>query len=498
MSSGDETSSLRERVWSLAPWQYRFALGSDLVTPHSDEHHDWNLRRRKMLLSSLDGLVALRGGYAANTFLDCACNAGLWSFELHRQGARRIRAFDARPVNIEKCRLVQKERGIPDDEIEFEVADLYDLQSRFEPVDVSLALGLFYHLRDPIDVAFQLAAVTRWAAVIDCNVGLEPTATFEIRGERPELHHNGVEPAILLPSRAALIEMLVAAGFDDCLVLEPPPWAPRYYRDGQRIILIALKHGNDEADSRRRDADESLPVLEAIEAEREVVGRRVFWSSGISPRRPGVSPELTPDQAMSVADRHLNGRMLLALATRKLIRKLTGRALPLPAAPGKEGPDRDPNALPPRRGEESERRTVLELLDAILSPEACSRLRFDFEGAEDAEVARLLSQRGLRRAGSADVDLVLATDWLRGAEDPLARAREIADRTRSLAIFDARPLAAHGLGADASAQTLLEAGFGSVHWCLTPESAPDLLFEDQRALLIAFKAQGPDLDATAF
>jgi tRNA (mo5U34)-methyltransferase len=236
-------ATLQDRIQKLIPWQYRFELAPGVLTPNTDDHHDWNVRRRKLILGVLDGLLQnpVADLYPQCTFLDCGCNAGAWSFELHRRGARRVQAFDGRDVNVEKCNLVRESRGIPESELQFRQTNLYDLEHTFEPTDVVMALGILYHLSNPVEVVRQLANVTRWMLLVDCNVNTQPGSVCVFRAEDPELHHNGIEASVLVPNRNALVSMLHAAGFGTVTQVMPPAWAPQKYRQGERVLLLATK-----------------------------------------------------------------------------------------------------------------------------------------------------------------------------------------------------------------------------------------------------------------
>ncbi len=235
----DDRSLLAEAE-RLAPWQYRYELAPGVFTPNSDEHHQWNLKRRRLIFGVLDAMLG-RDGYAGLRCLDGGCNAGLWSFELHQRGARDIDAFDARVENIAKCEFIRELREISKDEIRFQQANLYDLEERFEPADLVMALGFMYHLSNPIEVARQLASVTRRVAVVDSNVNTEPGTVCLYRPEDPSFHHNGVEPSVLIPNRNALVDMLRAGGFRSVSQVMAPAWADPAYREGRRVLLLAFK-----------------------------------------------------------------------------------------------------------------------------------------------------------------------------------------------------------------------------------------------------------------
>lgn len=236
----EQIDRLQREADALAPWQYRYELAPGVFTPNSDEHHEWNRLRRRMIMGALSAALG-RNGYQGRSFLDGGCNAGLWSFELHRAGATDIDAFDARPENIAKCEFIREAKGISKDEMRFVEGNLYDMEKQFGPHDVVLALGFMYHLSDPIEIARQLAAITRDVCVVDSNVNTQPGSVCIYRTEDPSLHHNAVETSVIVPNRNALIEMLHTGGFGIVTQVQPPAWAPGMYRDGRRILLLAYK-----------------------------------------------------------------------------------------------------------------------------------------------------------------------------------------------------------------------------------------------------------------
>lgn len=239
-ASESDVERLQREADALAPWQYRYQLAPGVHTPNSDEHHEWNALRRRLILGSLAAVLG-PDGFSGRSFLDGGCNAGLWSFEVHRAGARDIDAFDARPENIAKCEFIREVKGIPREELRFGEADLYEMEKRFGPHDVVLALGFMYHLSDPIEIARQLASVTREVCVVDSNVNTQPGSVCVYRTEDPSLHHNAVETSVMVPNRNALIEMLQAGGFGTVTQVQPPAWAPSMYREGRRILLLAFR-----------------------------------------------------------------------------------------------------------------------------------------------------------------------------------------------------------------------------------------------------------------
>ena len=227
-------------VAELSPWQYRFELAPGVETMPDCPNHEYQLRRRKLLFSVLDGIVGPRG-YAGLSCLDIACNAGAWSLELHARGATDIDAFDAREENVRKAELVREVKGVPAGHIRYRVGSVYDVAHDYRPHDLCLALGVFYHLANPMELARQLFAVTGWLAVVDSDVIPEPGNFLRYFREDATKQHNGVEDIILKPTAAALVQMLHDAGFGAVTRVTVPAWAPDRYKKGERVLLVATR-----------------------------------------------------------------------------------------------------------------------------------------------------------------------------------------------------------------------------------------------------------------
>ena len=99
------------------------------------------------------------------TALDIGCNAGFYSFELARRGAR-VTALDHDPHYLEQARWAARRFELAD-RIRFEQRTVYDLARMAGSYDLVLFLGVFYHLRYPL-LGLDL--------VVACPPGFEPLA----------------------------------------------------------------------------------------------------------------------------------------------------------------------------------------------------------------------------------------------------------------------------------------------------------------------------------
>lgn len=81
------------------------------------------------------------------TVLDIGCNAGFYSLEMKRRGAKRVVALDIDDRYLEQARYAARTLG---QEIEFQKKSVYDVDQVAGQFDFVLFLGVFYHLRYPL------------------------------------------------------------------------------------------------------------------------------------------------------------------------------------------------------------------------------------------------------------------------------------------------------------------------------------------------------------
>ena len=91
--------------------------------------------------------------------LDIGCNAGFYSIEMKRRGARRVLGIDSDDRYLAQAELASEILGF--DDLEFRKLDIYDVGSIGERFDVVIFMGVLYHLRHPLlalDLVYQHAA----------------------------------------------------------------------------------------------------------------------------------------------------------------------------------------------------------------------------------------------------------------------------------------------------------------------------------------------------
>lgn len=139
------------------------------------------------------------------------------------------------------------------DACEFRQAHLEDdpWWDGLRPFDVTLFLGLFYHLADPISVFRRAAALTREAMVIDTVVQQreEPLLLLVPRNpDEPSTMNSGLSTGIRVqPTPAALVALLRDAGFASTEVLPVRGPMPADYASGRRVAVLGRRGGAEVA-----------------------------------------------------------------------------------------------------------------------------------------------------------------------------------------------------------------------------------------------------------
>ena len=133
-------SDLQERIDALAPWFHNINLGGVWTAPDHflGDYPGAKFRRFEGGLPDVSG----------RTVLDIGCNAGFYSIEMKRRGARRVLGIDNDERYLAQARLASQSLGYED--LEFAKVDVYDVGAIGERFDLVIFMGVLYHLRHPL------------------------------------------------------------------------------------------------------------------------------------------------------------------------------------------------------------------------------------------------------------------------------------------------------------------------------------------------------------
>jgi tRNA (mo5U34)-methyltransferase len=245
--------------WVNTPpaWMYEFDLGDGVKTPLLiEELRSIHQTREEMIMPIIDEYFPQ--GLAGKYCLDVACNEGYFSHLLFRLGAR-VKGIDVREANIDRARKVQAILGYDPNRLVFEAGDFLSNQDEPNTYELTLFLGLLYHLENPMGAIRTLHRITRTLCVIETQltrqstpiisgwgqtgVTLELPAGLAIYGE-PDMDLNNLAASnslSFIPNAAAVHQFLSAAGFRQVIKLSPKPGANSQYVLNDRGVFLALK-----------------------------------------------------------------------------------------------------------------------------------------------------------------------------------------------------------------------------------------------------------------
>ena len=213
----------------LEPWFHRIDLGDGLYTktesvmgePVDHPLGPWQTMQ-KLLPPDLSG----------KSLLDVGCNAGFYSFEAKRRGAKRVLGVDGQRQHVRQGVFVRK---VLDLDVEFRRLNVYELNPRtVGQFDITLALGLLYHLKHPILALENLYQVTKELLIIETAImppERTPDSFIHPLGEKQMLLHSlafvenptGAKEQVFnwfLPGVESLKALLRTTGFSEVEVVE--------------------------------------------------------------------------------------------------------------------------------------------------------------------------------------------------------------------------------------------------------------------------------------
>jgi tRNA (mo5U34)-methyltransferase len=134
--------SRQQEIAALGPWFHNLHLPDGAQTAPGSPLGDFPAFKWREIAPHLPPDLA---GW---TVLDIGCNAGFYTFELARRGAR-VTGIDVEPLFLRQAEWAAREFGVAD-RVEFRRMQVYDLAHTREQFDLVLFMGVFYHLRYPM------------------------------------------------------------------------------------------------------------------------------------------------------------------------------------------------------------------------------------------------------------------------------------------------------------------------------------------------------------
>lgn len=229
-------------------WFYRFEFEDGTVTECPPELDEFHVARAQLVLPELDRFAA--GKWPDLRCIDIASHEAWFGLQLAARGANEVLAVEVDPARAQRARSMVRRTAF--EQVTVRECDLFELSPDADgQFDVVLFLGILYHLSDPVG-ALQLArSLTRGVCVVetqvarpvpplDCLWGTvaprEGSAIAVVPAD--EGHAVGV-PVALVPTLAALVDLLHAVGFNELVQAVATPDLHEQYRDEDRVVVFA-------------------------------------------------------------------------------------------------------------------------------------------------------------------------------------------------------------------------------------------------------------------
>ena len=241
---------LKTQLAALGDGFYRYQFTNGVATEGPDEVtqavHD---ARARMILPWLDRLIG--SSWSTARCIDLACNQGWFAIQLALRGAQSVLGVDLRPEHVETARAIARLGAL--DNVTFERGNLFEAApDGLGTFDVTLFLGVLYHLDSPVEALRRAYALTRGVCVIetqvaqgggrlDCLWGSGPARSGPGIAVLPsdEHHVESGRSVVLVPSREALMDLVYAVGFQHVSVVGAPRDSFDQFANGDRLVLLA-------------------------------------------------------------------------------------------------------------------------------------------------------------------------------------------------------------------------------------------------------------------
>ena len=242
--------AVRAEIMSGRKWRYHHGIDGLAETSGFYRAH---AGRVDSMLEMLDGALGAAGiDLPGASILDVAAAEGYAANHLIDRGATDVDVVELNEGNLQRIwqiRALQQQASIGRvGRLDVERADWARALGR--TYDVVLALGIVYHMENPMLWLRNLYAATKSVAVVESDTPIYPrNARFRGYGvtylhrDQVTLSANNVRYITeFRPDRQALAEMLLAAGFQRVDEVAPATLTPcRYFDDGEKSMLIAFR-----------------------------------------------------------------------------------------------------------------------------------------------------------------------------------------------------------------------------------------------------------------
>jgi tRNA (mo5U34)-methyltransferase len=131
---------IQEKVQALGPWFHNLDL-QGVPTAPSHFLGDYPAIKWRHFAD------AIPSDLTGKSVLDIGCNAGFYTMQMKRRGAKRVLGLDSMEEYLAQARFAAEVNEL---DIEFRNLSVYDVGALGERFDIVIFMGVLYHLRHPL------------------------------------------------------------------------------------------------------------------------------------------------------------------------------------------------------------------------------------------------------------------------------------------------------------------------------------------------------------
>jgi hypothetical protein len=209
--------------------------------------------RLEMMMSALQTITD--GDWSAHSVIDVACHQGYFASHLARKGCS-VLGIDAREEHVRDTKLIASAYGLGN--LRAEQHDINTIRGgELGQFDITLMLGLLYHIENPVGAIRLARSLTRKACVIETQVVPNMTgvvdwgsyqfqrplvASFGIIDETEETHapEASTTGICVTPSYEALLFLMGKLGFRRVERLAVPHGGYEQLASGKRVMVVGF------------------------------------------------------------------------------------------------------------------------------------------------------------------------------------------------------------------------------------------------------------------
>ncbi len=247
---------LKKEIMGIDDWRHPFELEKGKIVENKDKFgrkwmHDFQFFKRDILLYILRDVVPAltKKELKEMTIVDIGCNDGYFSIEALKTGLKKGVGLELREESVRRANLIKDYYGV--DNIEFRNTNIEEVTLAKEKYDITLFLGLLYHLTSPVEVLMQVSSITSNVMIIMTFIIMDSTSSLRLIREDANLPGSGAKNLITRPSEKAVVDMLEFVGFNEVARYYPYPFFDFGGSDSMGInvrgwaVYIACKSDKD-------------------------------------------------------------------------------------------------------------------------------------------------------------------------------------------------------------------------------------------------------------